>query len=36
MNQTLMNRIGQKGIPLEFLGYGSGGEWRHEASSDCL
>ena len=27
---------GQKGIPLEFLGDGSSGEWRHEVSCDCF
>ena len=27
---------GQQGIPLEFLGNGSGGEWRHEVSCDCF
>jgi hypothetical protein len=27
---------GQQGIPLEFLGYGSGGERRHGVSCDCL
>ena len=27
---------GQKGIRLEFLGNGSSGQWRNEASCDCL
>ena len=27
---------GQQGIPLEFLGNGSSGEWRHEVSCDCF
>ena len=27
---------GQQGIPLEFLGNGSSGEWRHEMSCDCF
>jgi hypothetical protein len=27
---------GQQGIPVEFLGNGSGGEWGHEASCDCF
>ena len=26
----------QQSIRLEFLGYGSSGQWGHEASSDCL
>ena len=27
---------GQQGIPMEFLGNGRGGEWRHEVSCDCF
>ena len=27
---------GEQGIPLEFLGNGSSGEWRHEGSCDCF
>ena len=27
---------GHQGIPLEFLGNGSGGEWRHELPCDCF
>jgi len=26
----------QQSIRLEFPGYGSSGQWRHEASSDCF
>lgn len=26
----------EQGIPLEFLGNGSSGEWRHEVSCDCF